>query len=241
MRDRGHPATVFASVPQFVSNINYFYQELAGRADLASVPVWVTENNVNADYQVNNGKSSCNGTTFVSDARGTSAFFAAWRPYVFSQLGKAGNQALYHWTYTGTSQYGEVDANGNPYLSYWVDRTLQNLYPYSATAAGQKILNSTSTDATDIESLATLNAGGTTTVMVVNHAVLSTSDDNGAGAPMTVVLDLSSLNTPAAMSLLTLDAKTNVATGPAGAGVTPAARVPVTLNGYGVAFLSLMP
>jgi hypothetical protein len=47
------------------------------RLDLANVPVWVTEDNVNADYD-NNGMSNCNpGQTFVADKRGTSAFFAA--------------------------------------------------------------------------------------------------------------------------------------------------------------------
>ena len=66
---------------------------------LAAVPVWVTENNVNADFDKGGGISACNGTPFVTDLRGSSAFFAAWRPYVFSQLGKAGIEALYHWDF----------------------------------------------------------------------------------------------------------------------------------------------
>ena len=88
------------------------------------MPVWVTENNVNADYEGNNGMSTCNpNQVFVDDHRGTSAFFAAWRPCAicFRQLGKVGNQALYHWQrYYGDRQYGEVDKSGlAPYLSYW--------------------------------------------------------------------------------------------------------------------------
>ena len=56
--------------------------------------------------------SACNaGQTFVTDQRGSSPFFAAWRPYVFSQLGKAGVQALYHWDFDADKQFGEVDYN----------------------------------------------------------------------------------------------------------------------------------
>src|SRR6266480_185534 len=43
-------ALLFDRVPLFVQYLQYFYQELGTRADLANVPIWVTENNVNADY-----------------------------------------------------------------------------------------------------------------------------------------------------------------------------------------------
>ena len=95
---------------RFVSDVQYFRQEFATRPDLGDVAVWVTENNVNADYDSGNGYSACNPTQkFVTDQRGTSAFFAAWRPYAFSQLGKAGNQAIYHWDYPADAQFGEVN------------------------------------------------------------------------------------------------------------------------------------
>jgi hypothetical protein len=42
---------------------------------------------------------------------GSSPFFAAWRPYVFSQLGKAVVQGLYHCDYGADAQFGEVDYN----------------------------------------------------------------------------------------------------------------------------------
>jgi len=114
---------LFNSVASFTNDVSYFYQELKLRPDLANVPVWVTENNVNADYSNAQGNSTCNPSQkFVADQRGTSAFFAAWRPYVFSQLGKVGNQALYHWDFDADQQYGEVDFNtAKTYLSYWVD------------------------------------------------------------------------------------------------------------------------
>jgi hypothetical protein len=80
-------ATVFSTIPGFVSDVQFFYTQMATNPGLASVPVWVTENNVNADFDVGGGISACNGTPFVDDVRGSSAFFAAWRPYVFSGSG----------------------------------------------------------------------------------------------------------------------------------------------------------
>jgi hypothetical protein len=56
-----------------------------------------------------------------------------------------------------------------------------------------------------------------------------------------VLLDTSGLGNFTAASLLTIDATTNLANGPIGVSVTPGPRIEVTLNGYGVAFLSLMP
>jgi hypothetical protein len=231
------------TVPQFAANVSYFYQELRSRAFTQAVPVWVTENNVNADYEGANGMSTCNpNQVFVDDHRGTSAFFAAWRPYVFSALGKVGNQALYHWAYDGDQQYGEVDGSGNTYLSYWVDKTLGALYPSTPTSAGQQILQLTATDTTTVETLATKNADGSVTVMVDDHAVASATDNNGVGEPRTVIVDLSGLGSFSSASVLTIDATTSPTTGPATAvSATPAARMPVSLGGYGVAWLMLKP
>jgi hypothetical protein len=232
---------LFSTIPQFVANMKYFYQELQTRPDLANVPVWVTENNVNADWS-NNGMSECNpGQVFVDDKRGTSAYFAAWRPYVFSQLGKAGNQAIYHWDYTADQQYSEVDGNGNPYLSYWVDKTLGSFYPSAAASPGAKILTLNATDTSTVETLATEGSNGEVIVMVVDRAVHSSTDNNGSGDPRAVVVDLSSLGSFSSASLLTIDAATSASSGPTAASVTPASRMTVTLPGYGVAFLNLKP
>lgn len=233
---------LFASVPGFAANIQYFYQQLATRADLANVPVWVTENNVNADYATSNGMSSCNPSQlFANDPRGSDAFFAAWRPYVFSQLGKAGNRALYQWMFTGSTQFAEVDANGTPYLSYWVDRALENAFPAPPSGTGQQILNTSLTDSSSIEVLAVESTNGTVTVMVVNRAVHAAADDNGAGDPRTVAVDLSAFNRFAAASLKTVDASTNLVAGPPAVGIPPSVRIALTFPGYGVAFLILTP
>jgi hypothetical protein len=200
-------ATLMSTVPGFAANVSYFYKELQTRPDLKDVPVWVTENNVNADYQGANGMSTCNpNQVFVDDHRGTSAFFAAWRPYVFSQLGKVGNQALYHWSYDADQQYGEVDGSGNTYLSYWVDQTLKSLYPSTPSSPGPEILQLAATDSTTVETLATENADGSVVVMVDDRAVASPTDNNGSGSARTVVVDLSGLGSFTSASLLTIDA-----------------------------------
>jgi hypothetical protein len=56
-----------------------------------------------------------------------------------------------------------------------------------------------------------------------------------------VIVDTSSLGNFMAASLLTIDGTTDVTNGPAADGMAPAPRFAVQLNGYGVAFLSLMP
>lgn len=235
-------AEMFDAVPQYVAVESYIEQLVKTRSDLALVPVWLTENNVDADYADSNGMSNCNpAQVFVPDPRGTSAYFAAWRPYVFSQFGKAGNQALYQWTHLGDTQYGEVDANGNAYLSYWVDKTLANFYPSATASPGPDLLSLAITDSSSIEVLATRNTNGTVVVMVVDRAVLSSTDDNGGGAPRTVVIDTSGVGSFSAASLLTVDAMTNLTNGPAGVSVTTASRISFALSGYGVAFLTLTP
>src|SRR5579859_2963560 len=228
---------LFNSVAGFANDVTYFYQELKLRLDLASVPVWVTENNVNADFDKGGGISACNGTAFVLDHRGTSAFFAAWRPYVFSQLGKAGNQALYHWDYDADQQYGEVDFNSaNKYLSYWVDYYLARYFP---SPPGSSFLTVNTTETTTAEILVTRNDDGSVVVMVANHAVHSSSDNNGPGDPRTVVVDVSALGAFSSATQLTIDANTDPTNGPTSAAVTVAPRMTVTLNGYGVSFLEL--
>jgi len=236
--------TLMNTVPGFAANVSYFYKEIQTRPDLGNIPVWVTENNVNADYSASNGMSTCNpNQVFVDDHRGTSAFFAAWRPYVFSQLGKVGNQALYHWAYDGDQQYGEVDTSGNTYLSYWVDQTLATIYRSTPSAPGPNILTLTATDTTTVETLATENSAGVVTVMIVDRAVASSSDNNGSGLPRTVIVDASGLGQASfgSASLLTIDAATSVASAPTPVSVTPASRMNVTLPGYGVAWLQLTP
>jgi hypothetical protein len=235
--------TLFNRVPQMVQYIHYVYQELRTRTDLTNVPIWVTENNVNADFNNGNGTSNCNPTQkFVPDPRGTSAFFAAWRPYVFSQLGKAGNQALYHWDYDADAQFGEVDSNtGNAYLSYWVDYWLGQMFPVTPGSPGPDILQLIVTETSSAEILATKNGDGSVVVMVADRAVHATTDNNGGGDPRTVIVDVSALGTFSSATSLTIDAKTSAISGSVPVNVAPAQKISVSLGGYGVTLLKLKP
>jgi hypothetical protein len=237
---RDTDATVMATVPGMAADATYIYQQMAANPALAHVPVWVLENNVNADYDKGDGMSACNaGQTFVDDVRGSTAFFAAWRPWVFSQLGQAGVQALYHWDFAADPQYGEFNVDqptGVLQLSYWVDYWLGQLYPSEVNTS---VLSVTNTDAADVEVLAVKQAGGEVVVMVSDHAVANATDNNGKGVPRTVLVDVSALGNFTTVKQVTIDATTNPATGPTPQAVTYAAKIPVTLGGYGVTFLTL--
>jgi hypothetical protein len=230
-------ADLLNTVPGFVSSVQTIYSFLAAKPQLANVPVWVTENNVNADFDKGGGISACNGGPFVTDLRGSSAFFAAWRPYVFSQLGKARAQALYHWDFDADKQFGEVDySTAGLQLSYWVDYWLARMFP---SPPGAELLSYTTTDTSDIEVLPVVNVDGSVVVMVANYAVKSSGDNNGPGTPRTILIDTAAWGNFSSASLLMIDANTNVVSGPVASAVTPASLISVTLNGYGVAFLTL--
>ncbi len=231
-------ATVFATVPGFATGVRYIRSQLATSPVLANVPVWITENNVNADYAAANNMSNCNpGQQFVDDARGSSAFFAAWRPLVFSQVAKAGAEALYHWDFPSDAQYGELnDQTGQPRLSYWVDYWLAHTFP---SPAGANMLSFNASDTTDLETLAVRNPDNSVVVMIANYAVAAPTDNNGPGATRVVSLDVGSLGTFSNGSLLKIDSSTDAINGPTPTTIAPVSPIQVTLNGYGVAFVKL--
>ncbi|MGA3135038.1 MAG: hypothetical protein ABSC88_03495 [Terracidiphilus sp.] len=226
-------AQVFSTVPGFASDVQTIYADMAANPALASVPVWVTENNVDCDLV-----EAPDGTVLDTDPRGSSAFFAAWRPYVFSQLGKAGAQALYHFTFNANPQYGEVDQNNASlfWLSYWVDYWLARNFP---SPPGADLLAYTSTDTSDIEILPVQNPDSSVTVMVVNYAVNGQSDVNGPGAPRTVLVDTSAFGNFSTATLLVIDGNTDVTKGPSASSISAAPQISIVLNGYGTAFLRL--
>jgi hypothetical protein len=161
---------------------------------------------------------------------------------VFSQFGKAGNQALYHWVYAADTQYGEADFNtGSTYLSYWVDYWLAQMFPSSSTSPGPDFLQLSVTETSSVEILATKNSDGSVVLMIVDHAVHAATDNNGVGDPRTVIADVSALGTFSSGTSVTIDKNTNSTSGPAAVNITPAQRISVTLGGYGVTFLKLKP
>jgi hypothetical protein len=229
-------AKLFSTIPGFISEINTIQAHLASRPVLANVPIWVTENNVNADYDKGGGISMCTGGPFVADRRGSSAFFAAWRPYVFSQFAKNGVELLHHWTFPGGVQYGQLDDNANKQLSYWVDYTLAQMFP---SPPGADILNYTSTDEQNLETLAVRNPDNSVVVMVANRAVANATDNNGAGTPRTIAVDITGLGSFATASITAIESTTNLSTGPETTAVAVSNRILITLHGYGVAFVKL--
>lgn len=237
-------ATVFADVQKFVTDLNYIHAQLKLRSDLANVPVWVTENNVNSDYPLTTGYSSCTPTIqYVLDTRGTNQFMTSWRPLVFSQLGKAGNTYLHHFLYEGSGAYGEVNSGSNAkYLSYWADYWLARTFPWDGTSTGALILKSTTTEPTPtVDLLVARNADNTVSLMVTNYAVANSADDAGSGAARTVVLDTSALGTFKSATRVDVNGSTSLTTGPTQTAITPAGKMTLTFTGYGTSMFVLTP
>jgi hypothetical protein len=231
---------VMGTVPGFASSVQTIRSNLStANPALATVPIWITENNVNADFNAGNGKSACNpGQTFVDDLRGSDAFFAAWRPYVFSQVGKAGVQLLYHWDFAADPQFGELNGStGQTQLSYWVDYWLGQMFPPGPN--GRVILQTSNTNTADVEELAVQNPDGSVVVLISNHAVASAFDNNGKGLVGKITLDVSALGAFATASLVMMDSTTSPITGPTPVSISPASPITLTLNGYSSALLKL--
>jgi hypothetical protein len=212
------------------------------------VPVWVTENNVNADYDIGNGMSACNpGQIFVTDVRGTSPFFAAWRSLVFASLGEVGAQALYHWSFGVDPQYGEIDSNGEP-VPQLLGGLLSLALAAFAARPGYPAINASGCClwsynggnplGLDTHTLAARNPDGSVVILMSNHAVAAANDNNGPGTVRQFMLDVSALGAFTSATLVQLDAGTP-ATGPVPVQMTPAAQMQVVLEGYGAALLRL--
>jgi hypothetical protein len=174
---------------------------------------------------------------FVTDLRGSSAFFAAWRPDVFSQVGKAGAQLLYHWDFDADAQFGEFNGStGRTQLSYWVDYWLAQMFP---VGAGQQLLTFSNSNNAEVEVLPVLNPDGSVVILVSNHAVASAADNNGNGLKGTVTVNVSALGPFTTASLVTFDSTTSPINGPTLASIPPASPITLTLNGYSSALLKL--
>jgi hypothetical protein len=254
--------TLFGAVPGFHDDLRAILQMLSGSA-LAGTPVWVTQSNVNSNYPTVGGGSASSSGPFVNDLRGTHPFFAAWRPYMFSQLGQAGNSALYQWEYTSGHDPGagslDLDAqnaevnydDSTAFLSYWVDRALAETYSPVPSAAPQSILTLTTTESTPatVDLLATAKGDGTVVVMFSDIAVDPRQSNDGPGQARTVIVDLSAFQhsgSPpvfASATTRTIDVATDVSSGPGAPkpiAIPADNRVPLTLGGYGVEFLTLV-
>ncbi|HEX3572057.1 MAG TPA: hypothetical protein VHU44_14665, partial [Acidobacteriaceae bacterium] len=191
------------------------------------------------------GLTVCNGVTlpFKEDLRPNSAFFAAWRPLVFSRLAQAGAQALFHWDFNSSLNSGEYDDNDPPntdkvVLSYWVDYELGHYFPYPP---GAEILSISNSDVVDVEILPVRNPDASVVIMIVDHSVHSATDNNGQGDPRSVMLDLSALGTFKTATVLKIDSHTDQTSGPTATAIAITNPVAISFDGYGVAFLLLKP
>ena len=234
---------VMATVPGFAANVQQIYNYLSTNPSLGNVPVWITENNVNADFNAGNNMSACNpGQTFVTDRRGSSAFFTAWRPYVFSKVGKAGTRLLHHWDFNADPQFGEVNwSSANTFqlqLSYWVDYWLQRYFP---AGTNQQLLTFANSNNAQVEVLPVVNADSSVVIMVANHAVASPTDNNGNGLTANISLDTSALGGFSSATKLVFDSTTSPTTGPTAVSVSPTSPINLAINGYGTTIIKLVP
>src|ERR1017187_8264109 len=230
--------TLMKSIPTFLADLKYVQGQMQTNPALRDAPVWVTENNVNADYSAGNGMSACNpGQTYVTDYRATDAFFAAWRPYLFSQLAQGGNQSLYHWDFDADAEFAEVDyTSGATYLSFWTDYELAHLFP---SPPGATILQVNNSNTSALEALAVRNDDGSVVILLANHAVRNSSDNNGPGVAANVTLDVSALGSFSLATVTAINASTSPSAGPSTQSITPQGTISVSFPGYGVAFVLL--
>jgi hypothetical protein len=248
---------LFQSVAPYGQDVAAIREMLqARRHDLGNPPVWITQSNVDSNTPNDAGLSNTTGEPFVKDLRGTSPFFAAWAPYMFSQLGQHGAAAFTHWNYTAghdpgnpasslDQQNAEINYDtGQKYLSYWVDLALAQTYP---PGANPSILGTSSTDDPSKPSVDVLvtQSGSKIVVMFEDIAAQDALDANATGAfPRTVIVDLQLfMPTPFSATRLTIDGLTDPNGGPTTMTEPFPAdwRVPLRLDGYGVAFLTLTP
>ena len=123
-------------------------------------------------------------------------------------------------------------------LSYWVDYWLARYFP---GGSGEHLLNFTNTNIAQVEVLPILNTDGSVVIMVSNHAVASATDNNGTGLTANISLDISALGPFTSANQLVIDSSTNVANGPNANSIPVTSPIRLTMTGYSVAFLELVP
>jgi hypothetical protein len=117
-----------------------------------------------------------------------------------------------------------------------VDYWLAQMFP---SGSGQRSVQFTNSDTTDIEVLPVINTDGSAVVMISNHAVASANDNNGAGVTAKISLDISALGSFTSASEVVIDAKTSPASGPASTSISAQSPVTINFDGYGVAFIKV--
>jgi hypothetical protein len=191
-----------------------------------SVPVWLTEVNVNADWGDD------------THARPWSELGAAWWASAFSQLAPLNVGIIHQYLIAESPQFGMIDTNtGNPFMVYYVTQLLNGGFPQGST------ILSTSSTQHDVQSLAVQKPDGTISVLLVNRQIgTSTSNCGTGGLPITVNVALQGV-TATSVSVQQLDktnvnCSTKVATAPKTVALDPN-NMTVTFPGYGMAIVTI--
>ena len=88
------------------------------RAQYPTIPVWLTEVNVNADWGNDAYK------------RPWSQFAAAWWGAAFAELAPLGVGMIDEYDLVDGPQFGLLDSQtGNPYMSYYITAVLDQAFP----------------------------------------------------------------------------------------------------------------
>jgi hypothetical protein len=115
------------------------------------------------------------------------------------------------------------------------------LQRYFPAGTNQQLLSYTNTNNAQIEVLPVMNTDGSAVIMVSNHAVASAIDNNGKGLKANVTLDTSALGPFSRASELLIDSTTSPTTMPTPAPASSSSPLQLTMNGYSVAFIKLLP
>ena len=204
-------SSLMAAIPQMASDVSSNIVPYVG-----NTPIWHTEANVN---------SADDGS------RPATSFGAAWEASLFAKLAPIGVSTIHQYSYVQSATFGLITepgsvvagaVEGNPYLPYWVEYWLGQLF-----APGARILTVANVPAgMDVLAVANPPDFSKVKVLVVNRQVPATS----TAVPLQLAGALSS-----ATRLRVIDSATNLVTGPALSDLGAVQSANLQLNGYSVA------
>lgn len=210
-------STGSGGIPNILSDVQ------TTRSHYPTVPIWITEMNVNADWGNDPYK------------RPWTAFGAAWWGAVFQSLAPLGVGLINEYDVVDAPQFGLLsDQTGEPYMPYWVVMLLDQGFP-----AGSTILSSSSSQR-GIVSLAVQKPDGAISVLIVNRQLNSSTAKGGPGIAATVVVNLQGI-TPTSLTVRQIGSTTNVSTGPVARTLPLSSSPTITFGGYGFAVLTITP
>jgi hypothetical protein len=185
-------------------------------------PIWVTEMNINSDYE-----------TADPHARASGPFGVAWGASAFRALALAGVAVVHQYDFVDELQFGLVDArSGGTRLPYWRDLLLSRAFPM-----GSRVVRSTSSVA-GVETLAARRPDGILSVLVVNRSAGANDEAGGDGVAATVAVQLQGA-TPTSVGLRQLDRSSDPSREPPLVSVPPASELRFSSPGYGMALFEI--